>query len=221
VDSRANGQGTACLTIYPNNPSLRCVNLHASPLLDIRSVTLSSPTDADAFLPTPASFSHTAPAQPLPSRDPPVELTSHPEIKRKTWAAMGEQDEGELAILVSNGWVRLVQKGDTVEFAPIHIEIEYSLNLGGEITEGIVFRRESQNEVSKKGRRVHVALMCRSPICTSLPRLMWPLEYGLLVSTVYGSGAPGNWSSLFLIHYPTKSTYRHSPSSAVASSWNR
>ena len=148
IDSRADNKGTASLIIYPNNPSLRCVNLHASPLLDIRSVSLSSPVDQDAFLPTPASFSHTATAQPLPARDPPVELNSHPEIKRKTWAAMGEQDEGELAILVSNGWVRLVQKGDTVEFAPIHIEIEYTLNLGGEITEGIVFRRESQNEVS-------------------------------------------------------------------------
>lgn len=82
-----------------------------------------------------------------------MELNSHPEIKRKTWAAMGEQDEGELAILVSNGWVRLIQKGETVEFAPIHIQIEYSLNLGGDITEGIVFRRDSQNEVRGRHHR--------------------------------------------------------------------
>jgi len=66
---------------------------------------------------------------------------------------MGEQDEGELAILVSNGWVRLIQKGETVEFAPIHIQIEYSLNLGGDITEGIVFRRDSQNEVRGRHHR--------------------------------------------------------------------
>lgn len=63
---------------------------------------------------------------------------------------MGEQDEGELAILVSNGWVRLQQKGDGYAFAPIVIQIDYSLQLGGDVTEGIVFRRDgdSQPEVS-------------------------------------------------------------------------
>lgn len=144
-------QGSAFLTIYPTSPSLRCVNLHASPSLDIRSVTLSSPTEEEALLPTPASFSHASPIQPLPQRDgQPIEIKSHTEIKRKTWAGMGEQDEGELAILVSNGWVRLVQKGDAVDFAPILIQVDYSLHLGGEVTEGIVFRRdaESNHEVS-------------------------------------------------------------------------
>lgn len=112
-------------------------------------MTLSSPTDEDALLATPASFSHTAPTQPLPSRsDQPIDIKSHPEIKRKTWAALGEEDEGELAILVSNGWVRLVQKGDAVDFAPIQIQIDYSLNLGPDVTEGIVFRREGGSEVS-------------------------------------------------------------------------
>ena len=110
---------------------------------------------------------------------------------------MGEQDEGELAILVSNGWVRLVQKGDTVEFAPIHIEIEYALNLGGEITEGIVFRRESQNEVSHHGGNgrneadgqiphmflsptSHVAARIWTPCVDSLwERCTWELEFTL------------------------------------------
>jgi transcription initiation factor TFIID subunit 2 len=134
------------LTIYPTSPSLRCVNLHASPLLDIRTVTLSSPTDQEALLPTPVSFSHTSPIQPLPQRnDQPIEIKSHIEIKRKTWAGMAEQDEGELAVLVSNGWVRLVQKGDAVDFAPIMIQIDYSLHLGAEITEGIVFRRDTES----------------------------------------------------------------------------
>lgn len=70
---------------------------------------------------------------------------------------MGEQDEGELAILVSNGWVRLVQKanGEGVEFAPIEIQIDYSLNLGTDLTEGIVFRRGDQNEVSSAHRKCH------------------------------------------------------------------
>jgi transcription initiation factor TFIID subunit 2 len=127
-------------------------------LLDIRSVTLSSPTEEDAFLATPASYSHVAPAQPLPQREPPIELSSHPEIKRKTWAAMGEQDEGELAILVSGGWVRLIQREQAVNFAPIHIQIDYTLSLGGDVTEGIVFRQEAQNEVrDKMTRRVAAA----------------------------------------------------------------
>lgn len=58
---------------------------------------------------------------------------------------MGEQDEGELAVLVSNGWVRLIQKGDAVDFAPILIQIDYSLHLGNDITEGIVFRRDTES----------------------------------------------------------------------------
>jgi transcription initiation factor TFIID subunit 2 len=41
--------------------------------------------------------------------------------------------------------VRLVEEpqgeGVTVKLAPIQIQIDYSLNIGGEVTEGIVFRR--------------------------------------------------------------------------------
>jgi len=124
---------------------------------------------------------------------------------------MGEQDEGELAILVSNGWVRLVQKGDTVEFAPIHIEIEYTLNLGGEITEGIVFRRESQNEVSHQC--VHGAsswLIGRSHTCSSLQHLMSLREYGRHVSIACGNDVLGSWNSLSHTLFPTESIYPHS-----------
>jgi transcription initiation factor TFIID subunit 2 len=121
------------------------VFLHVSPLIDIGAVTLSSPTDADPLLPTPATYSVVNPFQPLPVREPPIDLKSHQEIKRKTWAALGEKDEGELAISVSHGWVRLVEEpqgeGVTVKLAPIQIQIDYSLNIGGEVTEGIVFRR--------------------------------------------------------------------------------
>jgi transcription initiation factor TFIID subunit 2 len=65
---------------------------------------------------------------------------------------MSEQDEGELAILVSGGWVRLIQRGQVVNFAPIHIQIDYTLALGGKLTEGIVFRQEAQNEVGSVRR---------------------------------------------------------------------
>jgi transcription initiation factor TFIID subunit 2 len=100
---------TAHLTLNPTNPALRTVHLHASPLLQISSVNLSSPVPSDPLLPTPASYALTQPFQPFLARDPPLEIRSHPEIKRKAWAASGEKDEGELAISVSGGWVRLVK----------------------------------------------------------------------------------------------------------------
>lgn len=119
--------------------------LHASPLLHINNVTLSSPTPADPLLPTPATFAVVNSFQALPVREPPIDLKSHQEIKRKTWAALGEKDEGELAISVSHGWVRLVEtpgaEGVAVSLAPIQIQIDYSLVVGGDVVEGIVFRR--------------------------------------------------------------------------------
>lgn len=144
--ARSHSQGTAHLTITPNNPGLRTVYLHASPLLQVNNVTLSSPTPTNPFLPTPASFAVQNPFQPLPVREPPMDLKSHQEIKRKTWAALGERDEGELAISVSHGWVRLLETegvdGTTgLSLAPIHIQIDYQLVLGGDVVEGIVFRR--------------------------------------------------------------------------------
>jgi hypothetical protein len=103
---------TAHLTIHPTGPGLRTIYLHASPLLQLSSVTLSSPVASDPLLPTPASYALTQPFLPLPARDPPLDIKSHPEIKRKTWAAAGEKDDGELAISVSGGWVRLVHGED-------------------------------------------------------------------------------------------------------------
>ncbi|ORX37731.1 hypothetical protein BD324DRAFT_623057 [Kockovaella imperatae] len=130
--------GTAYLTINPTSPSLRTIYLHASPLLQIRSITLSSPP---SLLPTPASYTLSQPFQAL--REGSVNAKSHTEIKRKTWAAQGERDEGELAISVSGGWIRLIQgQGDTMTLAPIEIQIDYRLNLGGDVVEGIVFERD-------------------------------------------------------------------------------
>lgn len=153
--------GSAHLTITPTNPALRTVYLHASPLLQINSVTLSSDTANNPLLPTPASFAVTNSFQPLPVREPPIDLKSHQEIKRKTWAALGERDEGELAVSVSHGWVRLVETsgagpdgGVAVSLAPIQIQIDYQLVVGGEVVEGIVFRRPGDGGDDTVGSRV-------------------------------------------------------------------
>jgi len=137
---------TAHLTINPTSPALRTLYLHASPLLQIAGVSLSSPVTSDPLLSTPASFALSQPFQPYPARDPPLDIKSHPEIKRKTWASSGEKDEGELAISVSGGWVRLVQGEDgKVGFAPIHIQVDYRLVVGGDVVEGIVFDKGGDN----------------------------------------------------------------------------
>jgi transcription initiation factor TFIID subunit 2 len=136
---------TAHLTINPTSPFLRTLYLHASPLLEIASVTLASPVPSEPLLPTPASFALSQPFQPYPARDPPLDIKSHPEIKRKTWASSGEHDEGELAISVSGGWVRLVNKEDGPGLAPIHVQIDYRLVVGGDVVEGIVFDRGGDN----------------------------------------------------------------------------
>ncbi|BEJ12391.1 hypothetical protein CspHIS471_0208510 [Cutaneotrichosporon sp. HIS471] len=164
---------TAHLTIQPTNPQLRTVFLHASPLLHIGAVTLSSPTEADPLLPTPATFNVVNPFQPLPVREPPIDLKSHQEIKRKTWAALGEKEEGELAISVSHGWVRLVEgpqsEGVTVKLAPIQIQIDYSLVVGGEVTEGIVFRRPGDG-----GDESQIPHMFLSPTTSDAARIWTP-----------------------------------------------
>jgi len=132
---------TAHLTILPTSPNLRTLNLHASPLLQISNVYLSSPTPIDPLLSTPASYALCQPFQPLPQREPPIQIRSHTEIKRKTWAAVHERDEGELAISVTGGWVRLLE-GDTA-LAPIEIQVDYRLAIGGEVVEGIVFNGDA------------------------------------------------------------------------------
>ncbi|WWD20285.1 hypothetical protein CI109_104761 [Kwoniella shandongensis] len=167
---------SAFLTIQPNNPALRILSLHASPLLQINNVTLSSPTATEPLLPTPVSFTLSNPFQPLPTREPPIDIKSHPEIKRKTWAATGERDEGELAISVSGGWVRLIEsqagggQGATqVGFAPIHVQIDYQLVLGGSVVEGIVFRRPGDG-----GDEYQIPHMFLSPTTYDAARIWTP-----------------------------------------------
>ena len=138
--------GTAHLTINPTSPALRTIYLHASSRFQITSVTLASATSTDPLLTTPVSYTLCQPFQPLPSREPPLDIRSHTEIKRKTWAAISERDEGELGISVSGGWVRLIHSDDqTMSLAPIDIQISYHLALGEQVIEGIVF---SNDEVS-------------------------------------------------------------------------
>lgn len=175
--------------------------LHASPHLHINNVTLSSPTEADPLLPTPATFAVVNSFQPLPVREPPIDLKSHQEIKRKTWAALGEKDEGELAISVSHGWVRLVQEpggeGMTVKLAPIQIQIDYELVIGGEVIEGIVFRRPGDGgdeSVSVACAGTEVAdKSSKYPICFSRRRHRTQRVSGRHASTACGSAVPGSW----------------------------
>ncbi|OCF35231.1 transcription initiation factor TFIID subunit 2 [Kwoniella heveanensis BCC8398] len=194
---------SAFLTVQPTNPSLRTLYLHASPLLQINNVTLSSPTSLDPLLPTPASFSLSNPFQSLPARDPPIDIKSHPEIKRRTWAAMGERDEGELAVSVSGGWVRLVetqmpggQGGSHVTFAPIQVQIDYQLVLGGDVVEGIVFRRPGDGGDEYQIPHMYLsptdydAARVWTPCVDSLwERCTWELEY--IVPRYLEGGQPG------------------------------
>jgi transcription initiation factor TFIID subunit 2 len=138
-------KGTAHLTLTPNHPALRSIALHASAHLRIKRVAISSLIATEALDPTPACYCHSSPGREYFGRD--VNLRTHPEIKRNAWSALSESNEGELAISVSGGWVRLVEGSDKVEFAPIQLEIDYELNLGGNTMEGIVFRRECDQEV--------------------------------------------------------------------------
>ncbi|WWC92779.1 uncharacterized protein L201_007738 [Kwoniella dendrophila CBS 6074] len=203
---------SAFLTIQPTNPSLRTIYLNASSLLQINNVTLSSPTPVEAFLPTPVSFTLTNSFQPLPIREPPIDIKSHPEIKRKTWSSMGESDEGELAISVSGGWVRLLQTqiqsssslngaedqgGQTqVSFAPIQIQIDYQLVLGGDVVEGIVFNRpgdagdDSQIPHMFLSPTSYDAARIWTPCVDSLwERCTWELEF--IVPRHLEGGEPG------------------------------
>nr|XP_019009377.1 transcription initiation factor TFIID subunit 2 [Kwoniella pini CBS 10737]OCF48158.1 transcription initiation factor TFIID subunit 2 [Kwoniella pini CBS 10737] len=176
---------SAFLTVEPTNPALRTIYLNASPLLQINNVTLSSPTPVEPFLPTPGSFTLSNSLQPLPIRDPPLDIKSHPEIKRKTWSAMGESDEGELAISVSGGWVRLVENQNSlVAFAPIQVQIDYQLVLGGDVVEGIVFKRpgdaddDSQIPHMFLSPTTYDAARIWTPCVDSLwERCTWELEF--------------------------------------------
>jgi transcription initiation factor TFIID subunit 2 len=154
LDFAGSVRATAYLTIKPTNVRLSTVFLHAAPCLRITSVHLSGPNIDDPLPPLPASFSHHNPLLGLrdagegASFNPtqPDAIQRHPEIKRKLWAAMAEKDEGELAIDVSHGWVRIAQTkegGQAAQagLAEILIAIDYEICMSDVDTEGIVWRR--------------------------------------------------------------------------------
>lgn len=190
---------------------MRTVYLHASPLLQINNVTLSSPTPTNPLLATPASFAHLNPFQPLPVREPPIDIRSHQEIKRKTWAALGERDQGELAISVSHGWVRLVETpsatggAPTVSLAPIQIQIDYQLVVGGDVIEGILFRRPGDGgddsvgllrslELTQTANSTHVPLADNLRRCSRLDTLCrQPVGTMYLGARVYRSPLHRGW----------------------------
>ena len=165
--------GSAHLTINPTSPLLRTIYLHASPLLRIQSVTLSSPTAVNPLLQTPASFALTNPSQ---STSRLTDIKSHPEFKRKTWAASNERDEGELAISVSGGWVRITGE----DLAPIEVQIDYQLLPC--VTEGIVFK-EDHVYLSPTA---HNAARIWTPCVDDLwARCTWELEM-IVPATIHG-----------------------------------
>jgi transcription initiation factor TFIID subunit 2 len=171
---------SAHLTILPTSPNLRTINIHASPLLQITNVSLSSPTPTDPLLSTPASYALSQAFQPLPFRDPPVQIRSHTEIKRKTWAAIHERDEGELAISVTGGWIRLLD-GDTA-LAPIEIQVDYRLIAGEGTIEGIVF----DGEAVYLSPTAYDSARVWTPCLDSLwDRCTWEIEF-IVPATIYG-----------------------------------
>lgn len=121
---------------------------------------------------------------------------------------MGESDEGELAISVSGGWVRLVESQNIagrepqVTFAPIQVRIDYQLVVGGDVIEGIVFRRpgDGGNEYvcSRRDRlaRYKLTFPSKFPTCSSRPRRIILQESGRHVSTVCLNDVLGNSSLL-------------------------
>jgi hypothetical protein len=109
-------RGTAILTILPLNPSLRTIYLDCS--VNVESVTLSSSTEDQPLLDTPASWCVSK------TRSHEGSLDRHPEVKRKIWA----EDGDELAISVSGGWIRLLEGHQ--KLAPIEIRIDYTAGDG-------------------------------------------------------------------------------------------
>lgn len=121
---------------------------------------------------------------------------------------MGESDEGELAISVSGGWVRLVESQNIagqdpqVTFAPIQVQIDYQLVVGGDVVEGIVFRRpgDGGNEYVCPPRdrlaQIQLTFPSKFPTCSSQPLLTTLQESGRRALTVCLKDVLGNLSLL-------------------------
>ena len=224
LDFAGSVKATAYLTIKPTNVRLSTVFLHAAPCLRITAVHLSGPNIDDPLPALPASFSHYNPllglkdlgdGTPL-NPNLPDSIQRHPEIKRKLWAAMAEKDEGELAIDVSHGWVRIAQTKDggpaaQAGLAEILIAIDYEVCMSDVDTEGIVWRRpgDAGNDfVSLFDRPVNVHRQnLTGPsnqiwnsgyhICLSTRPLTMLLDIGYPVWTISGTDARGSWKLVY------------------------
>lgn len=153
LDFAGSIKATTYLTVKPTNVRLSTVFLHAAPCLKITAVHLSGPNIDDPLPSIPASFTHYNPLLGLSDSSDGQTINfntndviqRHPDIKRKLWSAMTEKDEGELAIDVSHGWVRIAQTKDgsvsQTGLADILIQIDYEINMCEVDTEGIVWRR--------------------------------------------------------------------------------
>lgn len=166
IDFAGTAKGTTQLYIRPTETWLQTVYLHAAPCLRISEISLSSTTVSDPLPEVEAHYVHLDPLrsvasssrQPLSSTtsthnpthnassDPPsTVLSRHPAIKRQLWTAMACKEEGELAIDVSHGWVRIAkdEQGKLMshELAEICITIDYEIVIGAPQGSGIVWRR--------------------------------------------------------------------------------
>lgn len=207
IDFAGSLTATTQIVIRPTEPSLQTVYLHAASCLKISSVSLSSPTASDPLPELPAHYAHSDPLQNLAGPSKPSTTTTispddgslsrHPAIKRQLWAALAEKEEGELAIDVSQGWIRIARddQGQIVssELAEISINIDYEIVMDKSRGTGIIWRRPGDDGVLD--RAPHVFLSSATfdaarhwvPCVDSLwDRCQWDLQFVVPRSLVAG-----------------------------------
>jgi len=216
LDFAGSLKATAYLTIKPTNVRLSTVFLHAAPCLRITAIQLSGPDIEDPLPALPASFNHYNPllglydindGQPI-NPNAPDAIQRHPDVKRKLWTAMAEKDEGELAIDVSHGWVRIAQVKEGSQaaqagLAEILITIDYEITMSDVDTEGVVWRRpgDAGNDYVctipnlrplSSAHFHHHTIFSECLTSLSTHHHMTPLVTGRRVSTIYGTDVRGN-----------------------------
>jgi hypothetical protein len=161
---------------------------------------------------------HINPLSSLSSDEKLRSIDQHPAIKRRLWTALAEKEEGELAINVSHGWVRLdevaydARRAETgpreAGLEEIVIRIEYEITMAGPPGEGVVFRRpgdggnENVRLITNRRREVRVLtrwdrLNSEYRTSSSIRPPMTRLDTGFHVWTISGTDAPGRWRSSF------------------------
>lgn len=100
----------------------------------------------NAFYDTPATYTQSDPFSSLSKAETIADARDHPAIKRKTWEAIDESNNGELAVSVSGGWIRLVEGEGRL--APLELRIDYRITSS---SKGVQFD-EDQVYVTGEGR---------------------------------------------------------------------